>query len=171
MAAMAKKDKLKDIEEFSNGQTWHMIQEEMNAEKYEYDEWQKRIHDSLPPATAHLSVKKALMNGQAPPMKATLAIENAIRETGMDYDNTLYSIRSYANRNEVMHSMVSVFIKNCNWDALALQMSRDIKDLPRVFGHREYEDMRQVLLSLRDRYFTNINNPSKPELTALAMER
>ena len=126
---MAKQDQLKDIEEFCNGQTWQIIQDKMDAEQYNYDECLDRMHDKFPPATALKNIEEAMTNGQAPPMKATLAIENALRETGIDYENTLYSIRRYANRHKAMHSMVSVHIKNCNWNALALQISRDIKDL------------------------------------------
>ncbi|CAF9926697.1 MAG: hypothetical protein HETSPECPRED_006397 [Heterodermia speciosa] len=112
-----------------------------------------------------------MVNGQAPAMKTTFAIEKAISETGMDYGNTMYSIRRYARRNEVMHSMVSVFIKNCQWEALALQISRDIKDLPSVFGDTEYKNMRQVLHSMRDRYFLSVENPAEPILTDLAVKR
>ena len=169
-AAMLKKDRLKNIEEFSNGQTWQMVQDNMDAERSDYDEWVKRMHDKAPPATALILIKEAMMNGRAPPMKTTLAIENAISETGMDYDNTLYSIRRYVSRNEAMHSMINVHITKCDWNALALQMSRDIKDLPHVFGGEEYKNMSQVLREMRDRYFIGIENPSEPALTELAIQ-
>ena len=169
MAAMVKKDRLKNIEEFSNGQTWQMVQDNMDAERSDYDEWVKRLHDKAPPATALILIKEAMMNGRAPPMKTTLAIENAISETGMDYDNTLYSIRRYVSRNEAMHSMINVYITKCDWNALALQISRDIKDLPHVFGGEEYKNMLQVLRSMRERYFISIENPSEPALTELAI--
>ena len=59
-------------------------------------------------------------------METALAIENAARHIGMDYDNVLYSIRRCADRNEAMHSMVSVYTKNYDFNPLALQLSRDI---------------------------------------------
>ena len=169
-AAMVKKDRLKNIKGgFSNGQTWQMLQDKMNAEKSAYDEWLERMHDNAPPATALILIEKAMMNRRAPPMKTVLTIENAISGTGMGYDNTLYSIRSYVARNEAMHSMISLYIQNCDWNALALQLSRDIKDLPHVFGGEEYKHMLRVLHSVRDRYFIGIENPEEPALTALAI--
>ena len=88
-----------------------MVQDKMDAEKYNYDEWLNRMYDEKPPATAMKAIQEAMINGQAPAMKTILVIEKAISETGMNYDNVMYSIRRYARRNEVMHSMISVYIK------------------------------------------------------------
>ena len=77
----------------------------------------------------------------------------------MDLDNVFYSIRRYAKRNQVMHSMVGVYIKNCDFNPLAMQLSRDIKDVRHIFGDTEYKNMMQVLHATRDRYFTGIDNP------------
>lgn len=69
------------------------------------------------------------------------------------------------------HCMVGIHIKKCDWKALACQLSKDIRELLKVFGYDEYKQMTKVLDSVRDRYFFKLDpeNPVPSEKADILM--
>lgn len=92
-----------------------------------------------------------------PDSPTTDAIRKACNELGLDFENTKYSIHWYTQRNEKVHCMVDIFIKECEWDALGVRLLKDLKDLPNVVGTREQEQMGKVLENIKTRYFYRLD--------------
>ena len=155
--AIAAKARLINIESFCEGQTWQMVVERLEEEATRHRRW------------------KAGKLSTEPSMTCTDAIQNASEELGLDLNITHYAIRQYARRNELMHCRVSLYIKNCDWKPLAIQLHKDIQGLPGIFGPEEHKHMLAVLELIRDRYFFDFTNPWNPiesdEAVRLATER
>ena len=126
------------------GQNWTTIQETMQKEETNYKDWLARG-----------------CLGPYPLQPIVRAVENACDGLGFHITNTRFIIKRYAQRNESMHSKVGHYIQQCDWVPLAGQLWSDLRELPSVFGEEEYEQMKQVLEDVRDRYF-DVLDPIEP---------
>ncbi|KAK3176585.1 hypothetical protein OEA41_007908 [Lepraria neglecta] len=132
-----------------SGENWTVIQKRIEREDERYKEWS----DQGKPG------------GVAPEQPTIDAIEKACNELKLDHDNTRFSIRWYSHRNEEMHCKVNIHIQQCDWNALATQLWKDIRELPNVFGDEEYRHMQKALDTIKDRYFAELDpvNPTHSE--------
>ncbi|KAL2048022.1 hypothetical protein ABVK25_011118 [Lepraria finkii] len=147
--------KTEGVQNFAgSGESWTVIQKRIDVEDDMYERW----CDEGRPGGAI-----------AFPDRPTIeAIKKACTELGLNYENTRFAIRWYSRRNEVMHSKVGIYIQQCDWNALATQLWRDIRDLPNVFGDEEYRHMHKALDKIKDRYFDKLD-PEKPVHNVKAM--
>lgn len=136
-----------------------------------WTEVQTRIADE------DMELRMWMLGGQVSqrPRRATIcAIRQACDALELDSENTLFTIKWYANRNETMHSMVRVHITNCDWKALGKQLWWDKRDLSRVIGKEEYYQVKKALKAVEKQYFVHLD-PDDPILnehaTALMASR
>ncbi len=134
------------------GQDWTTIQEEIQKEETDLQDW----------------IAEGKL-GPYPLQPTVRAVEYACEALGLHIYNTRFTIKRYAERNDIMHSKVRRYIQQCDWAPLAAQLWEDLRELPCVFGEEEYEQMKQVLEQVRDRYFV-VLDPMKPVPSARASE-
>lgn len=125
-----------------DGKDWTVVQDQLEREDKKYKIWKAGGFRGGPQAM--------------PEHPTTTAIEQACLDLGLDYESTRYSIEWYSNKNASMHCMVDMHIKDCNWNSLAGQLRMDLRELPKIFGDEEHDQMHQVLISVRDRYFLHL---------------
>ena len=155
--ALKAKDALSNIQPFIEGKTWSQIQSELEAEEIATAEWR--------------CLTRWGGTWTFPKTPTTTAVRNACSRLHLDLENTVYSIRVYAQRNESTQCMVCTHIQNQNWHALAQQLAKDVGDLPGVFGERERKYMARVLNGVKDRFFLSMRNPDRPVLSYEALRR
>ena len=157
----AREQKIEGSQNFTgSGENWTVIQRRMEEEDRKYKEWiDREWFDRGRPGGA-----------VAPPGRPTIhAIDKACTELKLDLENTLFTIRWYSQRNEEMHCKVNIHIQQCDWNALATQLWKDIRELPNVFGDEEYRHMQKVLDVIKDRYFEKLD-PTSPVISEKAIE-
>ena len=96
-----------------------------------------------------------------PDMPTISIIKRVSQEINIDDKHAFYTILLYAKRNEYMHCMIGQSIKSRNWHALAEQLAKHVRDVPAIFGKKEQRFMIRILNRVQDRFFINIQNPSK----------
>ena len=138
-----------------NGENWTVIQKRIDKEEKLYKEWS----DQGRPGGAVAS----------PDQPTVHAIDKACTELRVDHENTRFAIRWYSQRNEEMHCKVNIHIQQCDWNALAIQLWKDIRELPNVFGDEEYRHMQKALDVIKDRYFDKLD-PVSPVPSEKAAE-
>ena len=140
----ATEQKIEGLQYFTgSGQNWTVIQERIHEEEKMYKEW----CDQGRPGGAVAS----------PDLPTINAIAKVCTELRLDHENTRFAIRWYSQRNEEMHCKVNVYIQQCDWNALAPQLWKDIRELPNVFGDEEYRHMQKALDMIKDRYFDELD--------------
>lgn len=60
------------------------------------------------------------------------AVIDICYDNDWDVERMLWVIQQYGSRNELMHNNCDVFIQKKQWTRLAVQIHRDLKDLPNV---------------------------------------
>ncbi|KAL8693259.1 MAG: hypothetical protein Q9224_003787 [Gallowayella concinna] len=137
---------------FCDGKTWQMVQTELAQEKHQWDTW-----------------TKSGRQGAKPPVPLTDAICAATSRLKIDWRNIFDAIEWYAERNKAMHDSVLWYIKNCEWETLAVQLARDLREVPTIFGSEDRDKMVKVIEEIRDRFFEALlpqNSPTTLEARA-----
>ena len=106
-----------------------------------------------------------------PDTSMSSAIRIACHEAHVNHTNALHAIKMYTRRNRMMHCSISNYIKESQYEKLAIQLDRDIKDVPYVFGEKERDQMLAVLEYIRDLYFDDLEDPESPILSEKAIRR
>ena len=152
----AREQKIEGFQYFTgSGENWTVVQKRIDEEDKLYKEWS----DQGRPGGAFAAPDQPTFN----------AIGKACTELKLDHENTLFTIRWYSHRNEEMHCKVNIHIQQCDWNALATQLWKDIGELPNVFGDEEYRHMQKALDVIKDRYFEKLD-PVSPVLSKKATE-
>ena len=97
------------------------------------------------------------------------AIRIACHEAHINHTDALHAIKMYTRRNKMMHCSIGYYIKDSQYDKLTIQLDRDIKDVPHVFGKRKRDQMLAVLKSIRDLFFDDMNDPENSVLSEEAI--
>ena len=145
----AREQKVEGLQYFTgSGENWTVIQERIHKEEKAYKEWsnQEWSNRGTPGGAVAL-----------PDLPTINAIAKACTELRLDHENTRFAIRWYSQRNEEMHCKANVYIQQCDWNALATQLWKDIRELPNVFGDEEYRQMQTALGVIKDRYFDKLD--------------
>jgi len=157
----AAEEKIDGYEHFTgDGKSWTTVQNNLNNEEKLYNLWKKRVQFVVGSIDRH----------PLPDDPTTQAIHRACIALDLDYENTRYSIERYADRNQTMHCMVGVWIKDSNWTALGAQLQKDLRDLPNVMGGQEQSQMRLVLESISERYFDRLGPKCIPSELAESLQ-
>ena len=82
----------------------------------------------------------------------TVALRNACRILGYDFDHMYWAIQEYARRNRTFHNNINEPINRCQWSALANQIHADLRDLPLTLSFAEAAPWRLSMITLRDKY-------------------
>ncbi|KAG7004540.1 hypothetical protein G7Y79_00024g054900 [Physcia stellaris] len=140
--ATALKNNIPEVSLFIEGKNWTDVQQVLDNEEHQMKEWQ--INRYNPSKTYNY-----------PDIPMTSAIRTACHEAQINHTNAL----------------ISHYIKEGLFEKLALQIDRDIKDVPYVFGKKERDQMLAVLKYIRDLFFDDIKDPESPILSEEAMRR
>ncbi|KAI4247238.1 MAG: hypothetical protein L6R40_001581 [Gallowayella cf. fulva] len=83
----------------------------------------------------------------------TKTIFQACDTLGIHYDSIWYAIEWYANRNA---GVVPFYIQRCDWENLGIQLWKDLRDVPSIFGDNDKMMMTKTLECIRDKYFCEL---------------
>ena len=152
----AVEQKIEGLQYFAgSGENWTVVQKRIEKEERMYKEWSDQ---GKPGGVVGF------------PDRPTIhAIDKACTELRLDHENTFFAIRWYSHRNEEMHCKVNIHIQQCDWNALAIQLWKDIRELPNVFGDEEYRHMQKALGVIKDRYFEKLD-PVSPVMSGKAIK-
>lgn len=105
------------VNSFCQGLSWKVVQETLDKESKAPKNW---------------------VAGPPVDQSTTTAITTACQILELDFNNVLVTIKWYAERNDNLHSMIGIYIANCDWQASGVQLWRDICNIPTCFGQEEY---------------------------------
>lgn len=136
---------VEDVKLFTgDAKNWTAVHSSLEKEEKAHNAWKRRANIGY--------------GDFMPDDHTTQAIHKACIALELDYENTRYSIKWYSKRNEHMHCNIAIHINDCNWDALGIQLRKDLNDLPKIMGDSDYEQMRLVLTSIAERYFERLDD-------------
>ena len=98
-----------------------------------------------------------------PSTQTTDAVYLGCTELGLNPELTVWAIRRYASRNNMVHCSLDDDIKDQNYSKIALQLARDREELPRIVPLEEREtenNMRTIINTLIEDWFDTSDNPN-----------
>jgi hypothetical protein len=101
-----------------------------------------------------------------PSTETTDAVYLGCTELGLNPELTLWAIRQYARRNEMMHCSLDDLIKDQSYSEVAIQLARDRDELPRIVPLEECEtenNMRTIIEALIQEWFDTSENSEKAQ--------
>lgn len=149
----AKLAPVEGLEHFCGGKSWGMVEQTLEREERDEKIWERKGCPGGPDAR---------------PLRNTFyAIVDTCTCLGIDYDHVRFAIKSYAQRNSLAHAGIGQLIDNCDFTELGRRLTIDIADCSGVFGSHDTSGMLQIMESLRDRYFEDVNptDGAEPILT------
>lgn len=69
-------------------------------------------------------------------------VHTAAMRKNLNFEQTVFEIESYAERNAHSHSGIGNFVERCEWETLAKRIAYDKSTLPKVFKNRQDEGTR-----------------------------
>ena len=89
------------------------------------------------------------------------AVYAACTKIPLDYDQTIWTIQAYAERNGYCHNDVGDFIENMQWTRLAKRIYADLNDIPNAIPltrSAELPSWIKAIETVRDRYLIVVDN-------------
>ncbi|KAI9764297.1 MAG: hypothetical protein M1840_008588 [Geoglossum simile] len=108
-----------------------------------------------------------------PSTKTTDAVYLGCTDLGLDPQLTLWAIRQYAERNNMMHASIDNYIKDQKYAIVASQLAQDLAELPKIVPPEEGEmesNMRTIIEALIREWFDTSDNPNEPGAWLATME-
>ncbi len=93
------------------------------------------------------------------------AVYAACMKIPLDYDQTMWAIQAYAERNGHCHNDVGEFIENMQWTKLAKRINADLHDMPSAIPLTRLAELPswiKAIETVRDRYLA-VNKDDDPE--------
>lgn len=97
-------------------------------------------------------------------VKTTLAVYNACNTMSLIFEQTLYTIAMYADRNRLVHSSIINMVSSGQWHTLKDTLIQDLRDLPLVTPRHLAGNIplfQEIIQSVVDEFFDR--NPSQPD--------
>ncbi|KAI9767956.1 MAG: hypothetical protein M1840_005268 [Geoglossum simile] len=100
-----------------------------------------------------------------PSTKTTDAVHLGCTDLGLNPKLTLWAIRQYAERNDMMHASLDNHIKARGYAVVASRLAQDLAELPKVVPPEEDEmetNMRTIIEALIQEWFDTSDEPDNP---------
>ncbi|KAI9773397.1 MAG: hypothetical protein M1840_007612 [Geoglossum simile] len=100
-----------------------------------------------------------------PPTKTTDAVYLGCADLGLNPRLTLWAIRQYGERNNMMHASLDNYIKGRDFAAVASRLAQDLAELPKIVPPEEEEmetNMQTIIEALIQEWFDTSEDPDVP---------